>query len=82
VHGYRSWMSTRPSRHTRDYINRLLKLLFDILIFYSAFLHLENKVMPIVESDRMLSNGEQHRIMCLEDQGCGKLKLIVQCASE
>jgi len=26
-------------------------------------LHVENKVMPIVESDRMLSNGEQKRIV-------------------
>jgi len=36
--------------------------------------------MPIVERDRMLT--EQKRITCLEYQGCGKLKLIVQCASE
>jgi hypothetical protein len=34
-----------------------------MLIFYSMFLNVESKVVPVVERDRLLSSGEQEMIM-------------------
>jgi len=43
-------MAARPSHHIH-------------VIFYSTFLLVESKVMPIVDRDGMVSNGEQERNM-------------------
>jgi hypothetical protein len=43
-------MAARPSRHVH-------------VIFYSTFLLVESKVIPIMDRDGMVSNGEQERNM-------------------